>query len=185
MPKSIISEMEERMKKALEDLHADLASLRTGRASPALLDKVYVEYYGTPTPLKSLGTVSVPDARQLLVTPFDRNVAGAIANAISKSDLGVSAMVDGNNVRVSVPTLNQERRKEMVKLAGKKSEEHKIAVRNIRQDANKNLERSEKDGEITKDDLTRYKGDVQKITDRYIAEIDKVRVAKEADIMEV
>jgi len=93
--------------------------------------------------------------------------------------------VDGNNVRVSVPTLNQERRKEMVKLAGKKSEDHKIAVRNIRQDANKNLERSEKDGDITKDDLTRYKGDVQKITDRYIAEIDKVRIAKEADIMEV
>lgn len=185
MPTSIISEMEGRMKKALDDLHADLASLRTGRATPALLDKIVVEYYGTPTPLKTLGTVSVPDARQLLITPFDRSVAGAIANAIAKSDLGVSAMVDGNNIRVSVPTLNQERRKEMVKLAGKKSEEHKVAIRNIRQDANKNLERMEKDGGVTKDDLARYKTDVQKITDRFIADIDKVRIAKEADIMEV
>ena len=173
------------MQKALEDLHVDLGTLRTGRATPALLDKIVVEYYGTPTPLKTLGNVTVPDARQLLVTPYDKSACGAISNAITRSELGISANVDGNSVRVSVPTLNQERRKEMVKLAGKKSEEHKVAVRNIRQDANKNLERMEKDGEIAKDELARHKADVQKVTDKYIADIDKIRVAKEADIMAV
>ncbi len=185
MPTQVIAEMEERMKKALHDLDADLATLRTGRATPALLDKIIVDYYDTPTPLKSLATVSVPDARQLLVTPYDRSAAGAIANAIAKSDLGVSANVDGNNIRVSVPTLNEERRKEMVKIASKKAEAHKIAVRNIRQDANKAFEKMEKDGEMSKDDLTRYKHDVQKVTDRYTDQIEKVRAAKEADILEV
>lgn len=173
------------MKKALEDLQSDLGSLRTGRASPSLLDKIMVEYFGVPTPLKSLVNITVPDARQLLVTPYDKSACGTISNAISKSDLGVSSNVDGNSVRVSVPTLNQERRKEMVKLAGKKSEDHKVAVRNIRQDANKHLERMEKDAEMSKDDLKTHKADVQKITDRYIAEIDKIRVGKEADIMAV
>ncbi len=185
MPNQIISEMEGRMQKALEDLDHDFSSLRTGRAAPSLLDKIVVEYYGTPTSLKTLANVSVPDARQLLVTPYDRSAAGAIANAISKSDLGVSASVDGNAVRVSVPTLNQERRKEMVKLAGKKAEAHKIAIRNIRQDANKAFEKMEKDGGISKDDLTRYKNDVQKITDRFSDQIEKARISKEADILEV
>lgn len=128
---------------------------------------------------------SPPDARQLLVSPYDKSSCGTIANAIAKSDLGVSATVDGYSVRVSVPSLNQERRKEMVKLAGKKSEEHKVAIRNIRQDANKSLERLEKDGEISKDDLARHKTDVQKITDRFVADVDKIRAAKEVDILEV
>ena len=145
MPKTVISQMESRMRKALDDLHSDLASLRTGRATPSLLDKIVVECYGSPTPLKSLGTVTVPDARQLLVTPYDKSSVGAIANAISKSDLGVSAIADGNGVRVSVPRLTQERRKEMVKLAGKKGEAHKIAIRNIRRDANDALKKLEKD----------------------------------------
>ena len=185
MPQTVISGAEARMKHTIEDLHSDLSTLRTGRATPALLDKVMVDYYGSPTPLKTMGQVSVPDARQLLVTPYDASVVGTIANAISKTDLGVTAVADGKSVRVSVPTLTTERRKEMVKLAGKKAEAHKIAVRNIRQDANKDLEKMEKDGEISKDDLARYKTDVQKITDRMIAEVDKIGKAKEGEIMEV
>lgn len=185
MPNQVISDMEKRMKKALEDLDADFGTLRTGRATPALLDKILVDYYGAPTPLKGLATISVPDARQLLVTPFDKTSAGAIANAIAKSDLGVGAVADGGNVRVSVPSLTTERRKEMVKIAGKKAEAHKIAVRNIRRDANDALKKMEKDGDMSKDDLARFEGEVQKITDRYIADVEKSRVAKEADIMEV
>jgi ribosome recycling factor len=185
MPNQVISDMEKRMKKALEDLDADFGTLRTGRATPALLDKVMVDYYGAPTPLKGLATISAPDARQLLVAPFDKTSAGAIANAIAKSDLGVGAVADGGNVRVSVPSLTTERRKEMVKMAGKKAEAHKIAVRNIRRDANDALKKMEKEGEMSKDDLARYEGEVQKITDRYIADVDKSRAAKETDIMVV
>jgi len=185
MPQTVISQSEARMKRALEDLQNDLSTLRTGRASAALLDKVMVDYYGTPTPLKTMGQVSVPDARLLLVTPYDPSVVGAIANAISKTDLGVTAVADGKAVRVSVPNLTTERRKEMVKMAGKKAEAHKITVRNIRQDANKDLEKMEKDGEISKDDLARFKADVQKVTDKMIAEVEKVGKAKENEIMEV
>ena len=185
MPLQVISDMEKRMTKALEDLDADFGTLRTGRATPALLDKVMIEYYGSFTPLKGLATISVPDARSLLVTPFDKSSTGTIANAIAKSDLGVGAVTDGNAVRVSVPTLTTERRKEMVKMAGKKAEAHKIAVRNIRRDANDALKKMEKDGDISKDELARHEADVQKITDRFIADVEKSRVAKEADIMAV
>lgn len=185
MPKQVIAEMERRMQAALQDLANDLGSLRTGRATPALLDKVMVEYHGSPLPLNQLGTVSVPDARQLLVTPWDKSVAGAIANAISKSDLGVQATKDGDAVRVSVPSLNEERRKEMVKMAAKKAEAHKVAIRNVRRDANDHLKKMEKDGGLTKDELQRHEGEVQKITDRFITDIDKARAAKENEIMEV
>jgi ribosome recycling factor len=185
MPNTVISQMEARMKKALEDLHVDLGTLRTGRATPTLLDKIVLEYYGAPTPMKSLAAVSAPDARQLLVTPFDKSLTNVIANAINKSDLGVSATTDGNNVRVSIPSLNEERRKEMVKLAGKKTEAHKVAVRNIRRDANDVLKKMEKEGAISKDDLARHETAVQKITDANIAEIEKVRAAKEAEILEI
>ncbi|HEX8235526.1 MAG TPA: ribosome recycling factor [Abditibacteriaceae bacterium] len=185
MPKQLIAEMERKMKAALQDLEKDLNTLRTGRASPALLDKIVVEYYGTPTPLSQVGTVSSPDPRQLLVQPWDKSLAAPIANAISKSDLGFQATKDGDNVRVSIPALNEERRREMVKLAGKKAEEHKVAVRNVRRDANDRLKRMEKDGDLSKDELQRHEGEVQKITDRIIAEVDRMRAAKEADIMEV
>ena len=173
------------MKKALEDLDSDFATLRTGRATPALLDKIIVDYYGAPTPLKGLATISAPDARQLLVAPFDKSATGNIANAISKSDLGVGASVDGLNVRVSVPNLTEERRKDMVKLAGKQAEQHKVAVRNIRRDANDEFKKMEKEGEISKDEMKSYEGDVQKITDKFVKDIDAARDAKESEIMEV
>lgn len=185
MPITVISQMETRMDKALDALHADLAGFRTGRAAPTMLDKIIVEYYGTPTPLKSLATVSAPDAKQLVVTPYDKSINGAIANAIAKSDLGVGAVTDGNGVRVSVPTLTQERRKEIVKLVAKAAEAQKIAVRNIRRDANDTLKKMEKDGEISKDELATHEKTVQKITDAHILKVDKVRAEKEAEILEV
>ncbi len=185
MPLQVISEMERRMKASLQDLDRELGTLRTGRATPALLDKILVDYYDTPTPLRDLGMISTPDARQLLVAPYDKTAAGAIANAISKSDLGLQATTDGGAVRVSIPSLNEERRREMVKTAGKKAEAHKVAVRNIRRDANDNLKKMEKDGDLTKDDLQKFEADVQKITDKIIVEVDRMRVAKEADILEV
>lgn len=185
MPTQVIAEMERKMKASLQDLDKDLGTLRTGRATPALLDKIVVDYYGAPTPLNQLGTITTPDARQLLITPWDKSAAAPIAAAISKSDLGLSATKDGDSVRISVPSLNEERRREMVKTAGKKAEAHKVAIRNVRRDANDTLKKMEKDGDLTKDDLQRYEGDVQKITDRVIVDIDKMRVAKEADILEV
>ena len=185
MPNKVISQMEKRMKKALEDLDSDFSTLRTGRATPALLDRILVDYYGSPTLLKGLATISTPDARQLLVSPFDKSACGNIANAIAKSDLGVGANVDGNNVRVSVPNLTEERRKEMVKLAGKQAEQHKIAVRNIRRDANDEFKKMEKEGDISKDEMKTYEGDVQKVTDKYIKDIDAARDAKESEIMEI
>ena len=185
MPKQIIDDMERKMKASLHDFGQDLATLRTGRASPALLDKIMVEYYGTPTPLNQVATVTVPDSRQLVVSPWDKTLAGAIANAISKSDVGLQGVKDGDIVRVQVPHLNEERRKEMVKLAGKKAEAHKVAIRNVRRDANDQFKRLEKDGVLSKDELGRHEGDVQKITDRFIAEVDKTRAHKEAEIMEV
>lgn len=185
MPKEVLAEMERKMKATVEDLKHDLGSLRTGRATPTLLDRITIDYYGTQTPISQLANVTVPDARQLVITPWDKAIAGQIANTIMKSDLGVQATKDGDGVRVSVPTLNEERRKEMVKLAGKKTEDHKVALRNIRRDANDHLKRMEKDGGMTKDDLKREEETVQKTTDKYIAEAEKVRAAKEAEVMEV
>ena len=185
MPKQVIAEMERRMKTTLQDLENDLATLRTGRANPALLDRVTVDYYGTPTPLKQVANITAPDPRQILIAPWDKSLANAIVNAISKSDLGMQAIKDGDNVRVAVPTLNEERRKEMVKTAGKKTEAHKVAIRNIRRDANDQLKKMEKDGALSKDEVGRYEGEVQKTTDRLIADADRLRAAKEADILEV
>lgn len=185
MPKTTIAEMERKMKATLQDFGNDLATLRTGRASPHLLDKITIDYYGTQTPLNQVATITVPDPRQLLIAPWDKSLAGAIANTISKSDLGLQGVKDGDAVRVSVPHLNEERRKEMVKLAGKKAEAHKVAIRNVRRDANDHLKKMEKDGHLTKDELGRHEGEVQKITDRYIAEVDKMRATKEHEIMEI
>jgi ribosome recycling factor len=185
MSKEIRAELDRKMQVTLEDLKHDLSSLRTGRAAPSLLDRINVDYYGTQTPLNQLANITVPDARQLLVTPYDKSVAGQIANTISKSDLGVQAVNDGGAVRVSIPSLNEERRKEMVKLAGKKTEEHKVALRNIRREANDQIKKLEKDGGLTKDDLKREEEAVQKTTDKYIAEAEKLRAAKEVEILEV
>ncbi len=185
MPKQVLSEMERKMKAAIESLNSDLGVLRTGRATPALLDKIVVEYYGTPTPLNQMANISAPDPRSLLIAPWDKSIVDSIVAAISKSDQGLQATKDGHDVRVNVPALNEERRRDMVKQAGKYAEASKVAVRNVRRDANDTLKKMEKDGELTKDDLSRYESEVQKVTDRYTAEVDSVREAKEAEIMEV
>lgn len=185
MPKEVIAELDRKMKATLEDLKHDLSGLRTGRATPALLERITVDYYGAQTPLPQLAMISVADARQLVVKPHDKSVAGQIANTIAKSDLGVQAVREGDAIRVSVPSMNEERRKEMVKLAGKKTEDHKIALRNVRRDANDQIKKMEKDGGLTKDDIKREEDTVQKMTDKFIVDADAVRAAKEAEIMEV
>ncbi|MEO6907587.1 MAG: ribosome recycling factor [Abditibacteriaceae bacterium] len=185
MSKESLTEMERKMQSTLDALRHDLSSLRTGRASPNLLDKIVVDYYGTATPLSQIAAISVPEPRQLLVAPWEKTLVDAIVGAISKSDLGVQPIKDGDKVRISLPALNEERRKEMVKIAGKKTEDHKVALRNVRRETNDHLKKLEKDGELSKDDLKRAEDDVQKLTDRYVAETDTIRADKEAEIMEV
>jgi ribosome recycling factor len=185
MPKEVHAELDRKMRATIEALKHDLSGLRTGRATPTLLERVNIDYYGTQTPLQQLALISVADARQLLVKPHDKSISGQIANTIEKSDLGVQAVREGDAIRVSIPTLNEERRKEMVKLAGKKTEEHKIALRNVRREANDQLKKMEKDGGMTKDDLKREEDAVQRATDKFIAEADELHSAKEAEIMQV
>lgn len=185
MSKESLTEMERKMQSTLDALRHDLSSLRTGRASPALLDKIVVDYYGTPTPLQQVAAVSAPEPRQLLIAPWEKNMVDPIAAAISKSDLGLQAVKDGDKVRLTIPALNEERRREMVKIAGKKTEDYKVALRNVRRETNDHLKKLEKDGELSKDDLKRSEEEVQKMTDKYVAQADHIRVDKEAEIMEV
>jgi ribosome recycling factor len=185
MPNEVHAELDRKMRATIEALKHDLSGLRTGRATPALLERINVDYYGVQTPLLQLAMISVADARQLLVKPHDKTVAGQIANTIEKSDLGVQAVREGDHIRVSIPSLNEERRKEMVKLAGKKTEEHKVALRNVRREANDQLKKMEKDGGMTKDDLKREEDAVQRATDKFIEEADQLHEAKEAEIMQV
>jgi ribosome recycling factor len=181
----IIQDAERRMLKAVEAADHDFATLRTGRANPMILDGIKVDYYGTPTPINQLGGISVPEPRQLLITPWDRNSVDAIMKAIQGSDIGITPQSDGHVIRLNVPYLTEERRKELIKQLHKKSEEHKIAVRNIRRDANEHLKAQQKNSEISEDDMKRDQDKVQKLTDKYIAEVDKHTTSKEAELKEV
>jgi ribosome recycling factor len=183
--KDVINECKGRMEKAIEALHGDLRAIRTGRASPALLEKLQVEYYGTPTPLNQLAGVSVPEPRMLMIRPYDRNTIAAIERAIQKSDLGLTPSNDGQIVRLMIPQLTEDRRKDLSKQVGRRVEEARVAARNIRRDANDRLAKMEKDKEISEDDLRDAQKEVQKLTDDYIRQIDEIGKAKEAEIMEV
>lgn len=181
----VIEQAEHKMKRAVARVMEEFAAIRTGRATPAILDRVEIEYYGTPTPLKSVAALSSPDARTLLLTPYDRTALTAIEKAIQKSDLGLNPSNDGQVIRLVFPVPTEERRKELVKLARKECEEGKIAIRNVRRDDVDKIKALEKKGEITQDDSKHQQDVVQKLTDRYIAELDRTLQAKEAEIMEV
>jgi ribosome recycling factor len=181
----VYRDTESRMNKALEATRGDFASIRTGRASPQLLDRLNVEAYGSSVPLKQVASVNSPDGRSLLVTAFDKSVIGSIRKAIETSDLGLNPNVDGASIRLSIPPLTEERRKDLVKLVKKKSEEHKVAVRNIRHKANDDVKALAKDGTITDDQIKRGTEHVQKLTDKFIKQIDDLVHNKEKEIMEV
>lgn len=185
MPQSILKDMEERMSKAIHTLKKDLATLRTGRATPAILDKVVVDYYGTPTPISQLANINAPEPRLLLIQPWDKTALKDIDKAIQQSDIGLTPSNDGQVIRIVVPPLTEERRKDLVKVAGKDGEETKVAIRNIRRDANEDIKKLEKAGSISEDESRRHQESIQKATDKYIAEVDKVVKDKEKDIMEV
>lgn len=173
------------MQKAVEALKQDLNAIRAGRANPALIDRVNVEYYGAPTPINQVASVTVPEARLLMIRPFDKNLLVDIEKAIQKSDLGINPNNDGQVIRLVIPPMSEERRRELVKALHKKADEHKVAVRNIRRDVQDKLRDSEKKKEVSEDELKRNMDLLQKLTDRYIAEMDKVGKAKELEILEV
>ncbi len=185
MTNEILNQSKERMNKSVDSYRKELATIRAGRANPSILDKVQVEYYGMMTPLNQLATISVPEARMLTIQPFDKSSVSDIEKAIQKADLGLSPSSDGNIIRISIPALTEERRKELTKLVGRYSEDAKVAVRNIRRDANDELKKVQKDGEITEDELRRGQDDVQKLTDNVISQIEEIAKAKEEEIMEV
>lgn len=185
MAEEIFDDAERRMQKAVEALKQDLATVRTGRASASLVDRIQVDYYGVPTPLNQVAQISVPEARQIIIQPYERRLLTDIEKAIQKSDIGINPNNDGQVIRLNVPPLNEERRREMVKSVHKKLDEHKIAVRNIRRDSHDKLREREKKKEISEDELKRSTEKLQKLTDRYIDAMDKVGKAKELEILEV
>ncbi|GAA4701004.1 ribosome recycling factor [Brevibacillus fulvus] len=185
MPQTVLKNMEERMNKAIAALKKDLASLRAGRANPAMLDKVMVDYYGTPTPISQLANVSAPEPRLLQIQPWDKSALKDIDRAIQQSDLGLTPTNDGVVIRIAVPALTEERRKDLVKMANKMAEEAKVAVRNIRRDANDEIKKLEKAATISEDESRRHQETIQKTTDKYIADIEKITKEKEKDILEV
>ncbi len=179
------ADAENKMKKSIEALKRELNTVRTGRASAALLEPLKIEYYGTPTPLQQIAAVSVPEARLLMIKPYDQSTLSAIEKAILKSDLGLTPMNDGKVIRLPIPPLNEERRRDLTKVVRKHAEETHVAVRNIRRDALKDLEEMEKEKMISEDQHFKGKDLLQEVTDKYIAEVDKIAKAKEAEIMEV
>ena len=180
-----LSEAQARMEKSLEALHRELMTVRTGRASPALLERLHVDYYGSPTPLQSLAGITAPEPSLLVIQPYDRNAMSAIEKAIQKSELGLNPSNDGHLIRVSVPQLTEERRKELVKLVHRKAEEARVSVRNIRRDEVDHLRKVEKEGHVGKDEVETRIGDLQKITDQFTTRIDDAAQKKEAEILEV
>jgi len=181
----ILLDAEDRMDKVISVMRQDFATIRAGRASVSLLDKIQVEYYGAMTPINQTANISAPEARLLVVQPWDKSTIGAIEKAILKSDLGLNPNNDGSVIRINVPQLTEERRKELVKAVGKKGEEAKVAVRNIRRDANDSIKALEKKKEASEDECNNALDDIQKTTDKFIKKIDEVVSHKEAEIMEV
>ncbi len=185
MLKEVYKETETRMKGAIQALEEDLSGIRTGRASPALMERLQVEYYGTPTPLIQLASISVPEPRQLLIRPFEASTIKTIERAILASDLGLTPNNDGKSIRLNLPPLTEERRRDLVKVVHARTEEARVAARNVRRDSIRDLKEFEQEKMISEDDLEKGEAELQKITDRYIEMMNAVGAHKEKEIMEV
>ena len=185
MYKEIIKELERKMTKSIESYETELTTVRAGRANPAILDQFSVNYYGTDTPIKQVASISVPEARLLVIQPWDASLITPIEKVILASNLGITPSNDGKIIRLVIPQLTEERRKDLTKLVGKYSEEAKVSIRNIRRDAMEDVKKAEKAKEISEDDKITYEEDIQKLTDKYIKEVDKVAENKEKELMEI
>ena len=185
MTSEVLAAAEHKMVRAVEAMERDFAGLRTGRASTALVERIHVEYYGTPTPLNQLASISVPEPHQIVIQPWDRGVLGAIEKAIMKSDIGLMPNVDGTVVRLNIPQLTEERRKDIVKSVHKRMEEARVEIRNLRREAADALKKEERDGTLGADESRRQLEQLQKITDRVVADVDRLGGTKEQEVLEV
>ena len=181
----LMEDTELRMTGAVDALQRELNVIRTGRASPALVENLAVEYYGTPTPLNQLATISVPEARSLMIQPWDKQSLRDVERSILTSDLGLTPNNDGTNIRINIPQLTEERRRELVRLVGRKVEDAHVAARNVRRDTLDKLRKMEREKELSQDESRRAQGDLQKVTDRYIKEMDDLKALKDEEVMEV
>ena len=182
---SSLAEAKEKMVKAIGHLREELGSIRTGRASPALLSRITVDYYGATVPLQQLASISVPEPRTLLVQPFDKSSIGAIEKALQSSDLGITPSNDGQVIRLAIPQLTEERRRELVRVVHGRAEDGRVALRNVRRHHKDELEKLEKDHAISEDDLKRAEKDLQRLTDQFVAEVDEMLVHKEQELKEI
>lgn len=180
-----IQQADGKMRKAVEVTREELAALRTGRASPKIVERIEVDYYGTKTPLNQLAGISVPEARLIVISPYDRNAMSAIEKAILSSDVGINPSNDGTVIRLAVPALTEERRKELIKVAKERAEEGKVAIRNVRRHSKDEMERLKKEGELSEDDLRRVEKELQDLTDKFVAEVDELVFHKEEELLEV
>jgi len=185
MSSETLSAAERKMARAIEAMDRDLVGVRTGRASTALVERITVDYYGTQTPLNQLAGISVPEAHQIVIQPWDRSVLGAIEKAIIRSDIGLTPNVDGTVVRLNIPPLTEERRKEIVRLVHRRMEEARVEIRNLRREANDAIRKEERDGTVGTDEAHRQLEQLQKLTDRFVADVDRLGTAKEQEVMEV
>lgn len=185
MVTKIINDGEAKMQSVVNALRSSLVQIRTGRANPSILDRIVIDYYNTPTPLSQMANISAPDARMLMIQPWDRTALKDIEKAILASDLGLTPNNDGTLIRITIPALTEERRKQLVKLVKKESEDHKVGIRNVRRDLNDTVKKMEKDKEIAEDESRRIQDDIQKLTDQYIVELDQVAENKEKEILEI
>jgi ribosome recycling factor len=185
MEQEVLSDSEVHMDKSIDVLRRELGTIRTGRANPGVIEHVNVDYYGAPTPLLQLATISSPDPRQLLVQPYDKTALGSIEKALRGSELGFNPTNDGTQIRILIPQLTEERRRDLVKVVHKRVEESKVAIRNVRRDANDHLRKLKKDKEISEDEEKRALDQLQKLTDRYIRDADAIGQGKEAEMLEV
>jgi ribosome recycling factor len=185
MTSEIVASADQKMARAVEAMERDFQGVRTGRASTSLVERIHVDYYGTQTPLNQLASISVPEAHQIVIQPWDRSVLNAIEKAILKSDIGLTPNVDGTVVRLNIPQLTEERRRDLVKVVHKRMEEARVEIRNLRRDAADQLKKAEHGGEVGTDDAHRLLETIQRTTDRHIAEVDRVGATKEQEVLEV